>query len=115
MFQATVRESVDLITGCSRLDFLCAALPRYATPWIGHVTVKVVRMEAVNDFPSPCAKAYDLLALPKPQPIRSVDQEIVDLVRSNGRDRLYTTVSNSVASLSNKVAYQKHRTLVVQA
>ena len=83
---ATPRELVDLLTRHRVLLALGAALEPEVIPRVRMFLVEKLRVQPAHDTPNLAAEPNDLLALPEPRSVRTVDDLLIDLVGSQRRD-----------------------------
>src|SRR5205814_785915 len=81
---AAPREFVDLLASNGVLFALSAALEREVVPGIRMLFVKQIRMESPHDAPDLAAEPDHFLALPQPEPVRTVDNLVIDLSAARG-------------------------------
>src|SRR5262249_1449693 len=101
---ATPGEVVDLLACHRGLDCFQATSLCNALPGVRHVSIKLIRIQAVNDTPRAPAKGYSLLALAGPQTTGSLADDLVNLIGADWGNRPYCTVTNAIPLFRDDVS-----------
>jgi hypothetical protein len=89
---------IDFLAGDCVLLTFGSAFEREVIPGVRVLLIKQLRMQATHDAPYLSAEPDHLLSLPQPEPVRAVDNLIVDLVSGSWRDLSDLPLADAIAS-----------------
>src|SRR5262249_56941830 len=112
---AAPREFVDLVACRRVLLALGAALEREIIPRVWMLLVEQLWVQPAHDAPDFAAEPDHLLALPQPEPVRAVDDLLVDLVSGSWRGLPDLPLADAPPALADGITDHLHDPLVVRA